>query len=100
MAGVSAYDVSGTVQSTPLDISTSAASVTVTEQGNYVFWTDVECYVYIGSAHDPVVTADRGWILYTGSKTLPVAIKKNQVIQAITETGTGTLRYIKVGVLR
>lgn len=101
MAGVSAYDVSGVTQEASISTSTSAASTTVLKQGSYVFWAeDADCYVYIGKAGDPAVTVDTGWILYTGSKTLPVALKKGQVIQAITASGTGKMKWISTGLLR
>lgn len=100
MSGIKGLSISGYSQGTPLSISTSEATVAITEQGDYAIWSDVDCYVKIAGADAPAVTVNNGFALFAGAMPPPLEITKGSVIRVITATGTGTFRHHKVGVLR
>jgi hypothetical protein len=100
MSGIKGVSITGYSQGTQLSISTTEATIAVTDAADYSIWSDVECFVKIAGPESSAVTATNGWILFAGSMPPPIWITAGSVIRVITATGTGTFCHHKIGVLR
>lgn len=97
--GIRAYSISGLSQGTPLAISATAASFTIVDNYDYLFWSDVDCYIKLGPANMAPVTVDTGFLIRTGVRPVPFHVTANTTVSVIAATGTGTFRHHKVGIV-
>lgn len=100
MSGIKGLSLTGYSQGTPLSISTTEATVTISDTSDYSIWSDVDCYIKIAGANADAVTTSNGWILFANSMPPPIYITAGSVIRVITPTGTGTFRHHKIGVMK
>lgn len=100
MSGIKGLSLTGFSQGTPLSISTTEATITVSDTSDYSIWATVDCYIKIAGAEASAVTANTGWILFANSMPPPIYITAGSVIRVIAAAGTGTFRHHKIGVLR
>lgn len=78
-----------------VSLSTTAAASAALEEGIYDVWADVDCYIRL-SAAPTAVTTSNGYLMRVGN-TMPYLVKNGSKIGAIVASGTGTLKYHKVG---
>lgn len=79
-----------------LSVSTSAAQTELfTVAGYYDLWADVDVWVKIGDPANDVTTST-GYLVRRDKTVANFRINRNERLGAIA-SGTGTLRYMKVG---
>lgn len=88
-------DLEGNSNGSPLSLTTTAAQTAALTAGVYDIWSDVDCYIKIGTTANDVTTS--GYLL-RANVTLPnVLIRKDRKIGGIVASGTGTLGFHKIG---
>jgi len=88
-------DLEGNAQGTPLVIGGAAAQTAALLEGVYDLWSDVDCWIKVATTANDV-TAVTGYLL-RALISIPLIVRANRKIGAITEGGAGTLSYHKVG---
>ncbi len=88
-------DIEGSSQQT-LAVSTSAAATSGLPEGIYDVKCDVNAYIKVGNGTVTDVTSSTGYELLANN-VIPVFIRNGSKIGVILASGTGTLKYHKVG---
>lgn len=72
-----------------------ASGLSVVQSVIYDVWSDVDCYIKVAATANDVTTAT-GYLL-RANNTMPIVIRPDDKIGAITSSASGTLYFHRIG---